>query len=158
MIFFTSGGGLGTLVEESMGEEGHIMLLLTRDLGCDLRVGRTFRTPQRGFWRQGLTLRQGATIHMMLPGHAATCWAIGHKIHAAAGENSSHCYILGRFLVLRNQSRSMYMRQNYPPGNTPGKEFNTENLVAHPAPKPSITKSFQKIPSAGIGARKISSY
>ena len=54
-----------------MGEEGHVMLLLAGDLGCDLRVGRTFRTPQRGFWRQGLALRQGATIHMMLPGHAA---------------------------------------------------------------------------------------
>ena len=30
--------------------------------------------------------------------------------------------------------------------------------TAHPAPKPSATKSFQKIPSAGIGARKVSSY
>ena len=29
-----------------MGEEGHVMLLLAGDLGCDLRVGRTFRTPQ----------------------------------------------------------------------------------------------------------------
>ena len=29
-----------------MGEEGHVMLLLAVDLGCDLRVGRTFRTPQ----------------------------------------------------------------------------------------------------------------
>ena len=106
-----------------MGEEGHVMLLLAGDLGCDLRVGRTFRTPQRGFWRQGLALRQGATIHMMLPGHAATRWAIGHKIHAA-----------------------------------PGKELNTENLFAHPAPKPSATKSFQKMPSAGIGARKVSTY
>ena len=65
MILFNSGGGLGTLVEESMGEEGHVMLLLTGDLGCDLRVGRTFRTPQPGFWRQGLALRQKATIHMM---------------------------------------------------------------------------------------------
>ena len=45
MILFTSGGGLGTLVEESMGEDGHIMLLLARDLGCNLRAGRTFRTP-----------------------------------------------------------------------------------------------------------------
>ena len=41
-----------------MGEEGHVMLLLAGDLGCDLRVGRTFRTPQRGFWRQGLAHRQ----------------------------------------------------------------------------------------------------
>ena len=31
-----------------MGEEGHVMLLLAGDLGCDLRVGRTFRTPQYG--------------------------------------------------------------------------------------------------------------
>ena len=31
-----------------MGEEGHVMLLLAVDLGCDLRVGRTFRTPQYG--------------------------------------------------------------------------------------------------------------
>ena len=38
-----------------MGEEGQVMLLLAGDLGCDLR----------GFWRQGLALRQGATIHMM---------------------------------------------------------------------------------------------
>ena len=29
-----------------MGEEGHDMLLLARDFGCDHRVGRTFRTPQ----------------------------------------------------------------------------------------------------------------
>ena len=29
-----------------MGEEGGVMLLLAGDLGCDLRVGRTFRTPQ----------------------------------------------------------------------------------------------------------------
>ena len=41
-----------------MGEEGHVMLLLAGGLGCDLRVGRTFRTPQRGFWRQGLAHRQ----------------------------------------------------------------------------------------------------
>ena len=131
-----------------MGEEGHVMLLLAGDLGCDLRVGRTFRTPQRGFWRQGLVLRQGATTHMMLPGHAATRWAIGHKIHAAAG---------GKFVALPclrktprpPQCRSMYMRQNYPPGDAPGKELNTENLFAHPAPKPSATKSFQKMPSAG---------
>ena len=40
------------------------------------------------------------------------------------------------------QCRSMYMRQNYPPGDAPGKELNTEDLVAHPAPKPSATKSF----------------
>ena len=31
-----------------MGEEGHVMLLLAGDLGCDLRAGRTFRTPQYG--------------------------------------------------------------------------------------------------------------
>ena len=94
---------------------------------------------------------------MMLLGHAATRWAIGHKTHAAAG---------GKFVALPclrktprpPQCRSMYMRQNYPPGDAPGKEFNTENLVAHPAPKPSATKSFQKIVSAGIGARKVSSY
>ena len=48
-----------------MGEEGHVMLLLAGDMGSDLRVGRTFRTPQPEFWRQGLALRQGATIHMM---------------------------------------------------------------------------------------------
>ena len=127
-----------------MGEEGHVVLLLAGDLGCDLRVGRTFRTPQRGFWRQGLALRQGATIHMMLPGHAATRWAIGHKIHAA---DALPCL---RKTPRPPQCRSMYMRQNSPPGDAPGKEFNTENLVAHPAPKPSATKSFQKIPSAGV--------
>ena len=33
-----------------MGEEGHVMLLLAGDLGCDLRVGRTFRTPQYRVW------------------------------------------------------------------------------------------------------------
>ena len=47
-----------------MGEEGHIMMLFAGDMGSDLRVGRTFRTSQRGFWRQGLALRQGATIHI----------------------------------------------------------------------------------------------
>ena len=31
-----------------MGEEGHVMLLLAGDMGSDLRVGRTFRTPQ--YW------------------------------------------------------------------------------------------------------------
>ena len=36
------------------------------------------------------------------------------------------------------------MRQNYSPGDAPGKEFNTQELVAHPAPKPSATKSFKK--------------
>ena len=37
-----------------MGEEGHVMLLLAGDLGCDLRVGRTFRTPQYA-WKPGNT-------------------------------------------------------------------------------------------------------
>ena len=51
------------------------------------------------------------------------------------------------------------LKLSYHDGYTaPGKELNTEKLVAHPAPKPSATKSFQKIPSAGIGARKVSSY
>ena len=34
-----------------MGEEGHDMLLLARDFGCDHRVGRTFRTPQYSLYK-----------------------------------------------------------------------------------------------------------
>ena len=45
MTLFSSGGGLGTFVEESTGEEGYVVLLLKRNLGCDLRVSRTFGAP-----------------------------------------------------------------------------------------------------------------
>ena len=45
MTLLSSGGGLGTLVEESSGEEGYVVLLLARNLGCDLRVDRTFGAP-----------------------------------------------------------------------------------------------------------------
>ena len=58
-MLFTSGGGLETSVGESMGEEEHVMLLLARDLGCDLRVGRTFRTPQ--YYKESLRLYKGHT-------------------------------------------------------------------------------------------------
>ena len=60
-----------------MGEEGHVMLLLAVDLGCDLRVGRTFRTLQRRFGRQGLALRQGShdTHDVTWP----RCNSLGHR-------------------------------------------------------------------------------
>ena len=47
------------------------------------------------------------------------------------------------------------MGQHFPPGHALGKEFNTKKLVAQP---PSATKSFQKIPSVGIGVPKVLSY
>ena len=101
-----------------MGEEGHVMLLLAGDLGCDLRLGRTFRTPQRGFWRQGLAMAGAkAGSHDTHDVTWPRCNSLGHR-----PENSCCGGKFVALLCLRKtpcppQCRSMYMRQNYPPGD-----------------------------------------